>query len=80
MQTDLYKKNVSELSQEYGEDHYGNDGKLSRYLLKNHLSVSNTNKLLRYIFVHSLDNLESGLMKTTWTVTKPPSFTMWTAQ
>lgn len=27
------KKNVSELSQEYGEDHYGNDGKLSRYLL-----------------------------------------------
>lgn len=29
----LLKKNVSELSQEYGEDHYGNDGKLSRYLL-----------------------------------------------
>lgn len=28
-----FKKNVSELSQEDGEDHYGNDGKLSRYLL-----------------------------------------------
>lgn len=26
-------KKVSELSQEDGEDHYGNNGKLSRYLV-----------------------------------------------